>query len=293
MIVPFQAQQCLTAIACSLKRLRYKNIPLEYRSLMPSRQNVSNQQNSADNPLTEPQHFDLTVNLSSYNLWWHAYSWTSILSATCMARLHAAWREITNYSVRAKRSEESTKGRYIISSRAKSLLIETIRIGDQFRMAPYALYLIVCLCIRLSAAQLAITVVTPSSSRSSANSYIGTSNQVAASLLASSTPVVLWGTVQSNSIRQICNQIVNSGARSIPTTISGDNWGGATTYSLTLNVSHQLYFFVAAVTPLILSHLISSHLAFDCLRLPTFHLFIRDRHRAQQDAFHCISHIKS
>ena len=169
------------------------------------------------------------------------------------------WRDSTLLGAKlritpyALKGQESTKGRCIISSRAKSLLIETIRIGNQFRMPSYALYLIVCLCIRLSTAQLAITVVTPSSSRSSTNSYLATSNQVAASLLASSTPVVLWGVVQSNSIRQICNQIVNTGARSIATTISGDSWGGPTTYSLTLDVSHQLYCFVSTVTSLISS----------------------------------------
>ncbi|KAI5077501.1 hypothetical protein GOP47_0007912 [Adiantum capillus-veneris] len=77
--------------------------------------------------------------------------------------------------------------------------------------------------------QLTISATTPSAAASSAtpNTFIGTvGNQIAASLLASNTPALLWGSVSADDINAACHYIVDTGSLTLTASVSND-WGGS------------------------------------------------------------------
>ena len=101
------------------------------------------------------------------------------------------------------------------------------------------LFLILLLLLQLGSgswAQLTISATTPSSSGSATapNTFIGTvGSQIAASLLASGLPVLLWGAVPSDDIITVCQQIVNTGSLTVTASVS-NGLGGSE--DLTLQV---------------------------------------------------------
>ena len=101
---------------------------------------------------------------------------------------------------------------------------------------PLALALLLLVTLQAGVgAQLTITVTTPNapSGDGTPNTFIGTGNQIASSLLGSGTPAFLWGVVSSGDVNAVCTQIVNTGSLSFGATL--DAAGG--TQSLTMQVS--------------------------------------------------------
>lgn len=86
-------------------------------------------------------------------------------------------------------------------------------------------------------AQLTISATTPSSATGNTpNTFIGTvGNQIATSLLATSTPALLWGAVPSADIIAACQQIVNTGSLTFTASVTND-WDGSEDLTLQVNI---------------------------------------------------------
>jgi hypothetical protein len=89
----------------------------------------------------------------------------------------------------------------------------------------FPLQFLLLLLITLQAgvgAQLTITITTipDPAGDGTPNTFIGTGNQIASSLLDSGTPAFLWGLVSSNDVNSVCTQIVNTGALSFDATLN-------------------------------------------------------------------------